>query len=125
MADMADHLLIEPMDFTYRNYRGKVEVRRVVPRGIRFGTSEWHPEPQWLLRAFDLDRQAEREFAMREMWPVDFDAISALEAEAAEKQAAATEHQRLAASAQSAAHRLRNKAKTLRRERLREAKANG
>ena len=41
------------------------------------------------------------------------------------REAAATEHQRLAASAQSAAHRLRNKAKTLRRERRREAKANG
>jgi len=55
--------------FTYRNHRGVSGVRRVQPIGVRFGTTEWHPEPQWLLRAFDLDKDAEREFAMSEIVP--------------------------------------------------------
>ena len=53
-----------PLQFTYRNYKGEVRDRTVTPLGVRFGATEWHPEPQWLLRAFDHDKQAEREFAM-------------------------------------------------------------
>ncbi|TSD89161.1 hypothetical protein FFK22_009010 [Mycobacterium sp. KBS0706] len=41
--------------------------RRAVPMSVRFGSTEWHPEPQWLLRAFDVEKQAEREFAMKDM----------------------------------------------------------
>lgn len=57
----------EPLTFTYRNYRGEIALRRVQPLAIRFGSTEWHPEPQWLLRAFDLDKGEEREFAMRDI----------------------------------------------------------
>ncbi|MDR6952331.1 hypothetical protein J2X65_001686 [Ancylobacter sp. 3268] len=53
-----------PLTFTYRNWRGETDTRRALPLGIRFGSTEWHPEPEWLLRAFDIDRQAEREFAL-------------------------------------------------------------
>lgn len=56
--------LIPALVFTYRNHRGKIAERRVRPISVRYGSTEWHPEPQWLLRAFDLDKQAEREFAM-------------------------------------------------------------
>ena len=55
--------------FTYRNHRGVSGVRRMQPIGVRFGSTEWHPEPQWLLRAFDLDKDSEREFAMSEIAP--------------------------------------------------------
>jgi len=55
--------------FTYRNHRGVSGVRRVQPISVRYGTTEWHPEPQWLMRAFDLDKDAEREFAMSEIAP--------------------------------------------------------
>lgn len=57
----------EPLSFVYRNWRGEVSQRRVRPLGIRFGSTEWHPEPQWLLRAVDLDKDEEREFAMRDI----------------------------------------------------------
>lgn len=51
----------------YTNYRGETADRRIVPIRIRFGSTEWHPEPQWLLEAFDLDRGANRAFAMRDV----------------------------------------------------------
>ena len=50
----------------YRNYRGELSERRIVPKSIRFGATEWHPEPQWLLLAHDLDKQADREFALKD-----------------------------------------------------------
>ena len=51
----------------YTNYRGKTADRRIVPRQIRFASTDWHPETQWLLDAYDLDREDERSFAMRDI----------------------------------------------------------
>jgi predicted DNA-binding transcriptional regulator YafY len=48
----------------YTNYRGETARRKIVPSSLRFGSTEFHPEPQWLLEAFDLERQAMRTFAM-------------------------------------------------------------
>lgn len=59
-----------PFVFDYTNWRGEKDRRRVIPHGMRFGSTEWHPEPQWLMKAFDLDKQADREFAMRDIQPV-------------------------------------------------------
>jgi hypothetical protein len=53
--------------FWYRNYKGAEGMRRVRPLRIRFGSSEWHPEDQWLMLAYDLENNKEREFAMRDM----------------------------------------------------------
>lgn len=58
----------EPLAVVYRNWRGETSTRRIVPLAApRFGTSEWHKEPQWLLRALDVDKGEEREFAMNDM----------------------------------------------------------
>ena len=51
----------------YTNYRGETADRRIIPIGIRFGSCEWHPEEQWLLDAFDLDRGADRSFALKDV----------------------------------------------------------
>lgn len=55
--------------FTYKNYRGEVGRRRVRARDIHvsFGATHYHPEPQIIFRAFDLDKEAVREFAMKDM----------------------------------------------------------
>jgi len=56
----------------YTNYRGETAVRKIVPIRIRFAASEWHPGEQWLMDAYDIDRQAERSFAMADIheWDV-------------------------------------------------------
>jgi len=56
----------EPLTFTYRNWRGEIAERRAIPRRVYFGATEWHPEPQWLLRALDVDKGAERDFALKD-----------------------------------------------------------
>lgn len=48
----------------YTNYRGVREIREITPIDIRWDSTAFHPEPQWLLRAFDTNSQAERSFAM-------------------------------------------------------------
>lgn len=48
----------------YRNHRGEEAVRRVLPDRIWYGSSPYHPGDQWFLKAWDFDKQAERDFAM-------------------------------------------------------------
>lgn len=74
---MLDSDLVFPLQDTgivlrvvYKNWRGEVSERKIVPKTAWFGSTQWHPEPQWILDAFDLDRQAERSFAMRDFQSV-------------------------------------------------------
>ncbi|MFZ4100006.1 MAG: WYL domain-containing protein [Chlamydiia bacterium] len=57
----------------YTNWRGERALRRIQPQSIQFGTTEWHPKPQWLLVAWDLDREALREFSLSDIhaWSVE------------------------------------------------------
>jgi predicted DNA-binding transcriptional regulator YafY len=48
----------------YTNYQGERSWRYIIPREIKLGSNEWHKEEQWLLRAYDLEKGADREFAM-------------------------------------------------------------
>lgn len=51
----------------YTNYKGETAVRKIRPERIYFGSNEWHQEEQWLLEAFDLEKNASRTFAMRDI----------------------------------------------------------
>jgi len=52
------------MQFTYKNHRGDIALRTVTSVTVFHGTTEYYPEPQWLMRAMDQDRGEERVFAM-------------------------------------------------------------
>lgn len=53
-----------PITFTYTNWRGETAQRTVVPKRIWFGSTDWHPEPGWLMTAHDLEKAADRDFAL-------------------------------------------------------------
>lgn len=57
---------------TYRNWRGETAPRRIGAMSVWFGSTEWHPEPQWFLRGLDLDKHEVRDFALRDMADVSF-----------------------------------------------------
>lgn len=63
----------ESVKLLYTNYRGETALRHVTPKKLWFGETDWHPEPQWLLEAFDHDKNADRSFAMKDIkcWFVD------------------------------------------------------
>jgi hypothetical protein len=56
----------------YTNWKGQVSWRRILPTGLMFGSTEWHPAEQWLLEAVDLDKDAPRTFAIKDIvrWEV-------------------------------------------------------
>lgn len=51
--------------FQYRNWRDEVAERHVIPQRVWWGSTEFHPIGCWLLTAYDLDRQAMRDFDIR------------------------------------------------------------
>lgn len=55
--------------FTYRNWRGEIRERHALPLTVWFGSTDYHPDPQWLMAAVDLERPdgQTRDFAMRDM----------------------------------------------------------
>jgi predicted DNA-binding transcriptional regulator YafY len=67
---MIDHIAEEKdllVQIEYTNWRGERGRRTIMPSTIRFGTSHWHKEPQWLLRGFDISKGEMREFAMKDI----------------------------------------------------------
>lgn len=49
---------------TYTNHRGETAKRRVIPWRLYYGSTQWHPQPQWMIKVWDVDRQAERDYAL-------------------------------------------------------------
>lgn len=56
------------LEFEYVNYKGDKSIRKVegLPH-MWYGSTKYHPEPQWLMTAFDTDKLALRDFAMRDI----------------------------------------------------------
>ena len=55
----------ENVFFTYANYRGETSKRHVKPIEIRFTSTKWYPEIQWLLKAYNLEKKSIREFSFK------------------------------------------------------------
>ena len=95
----------KPIRILYTNWRGETSVRRIVPwnsaggnKAMWFGTTDWHPGPQWFVSAYDLDKEDFRDFAQADIlaWgntKVDaaLDAASATDAQRAETQRGSVE----------------------------------
>lgn len=55
------------VEILYTNYRGETSRRKILPEKIWFGATDWHPEPQWLIDALDIEKGALRNFAMKDI----------------------------------------------------------
>jgi len=57
----------EIITIVYTNYKGETGIREIVPQKIWFGGTEWHPKKQWLLDAYDINKQSNRSFAIKDI----------------------------------------------------------
>ncbi len=55
------------LEFDYTNWKGVKGHREVKVVRIYFGSTDYHKEQQWLMKAFDLAKNEERVFAMKDM----------------------------------------------------------
>jgi predicted DNA-binding transcriptional regulator YafY len=49
----------------YKNHREEIAMRRIWPIKVRFGSSHYHSEPQWLLDCYDFDKLDFRTYALK------------------------------------------------------------
>lgn len=60
----------------YTNWRGERAVRQILPRELVWGCNQYHPQPQWLLRALDMEKGEGREFALCSITKISAHAFS-------------------------------------------------
>lgn len=63
----------QTLKFTYINYRNEKSVRTVIPECVHFGSTDWHKEEQWFLKAWDTEKQQHRDFALKDIITFDHD----------------------------------------------------
>jgi hypothetical protein len=68
-----DQVKPTPLKFNYKNWQGEVAIRNVMPIKIWYGHTEFYPTDRWLLKATDLDKNAERDFALESI--IEFNPI--------------------------------------------------
>jgi predicted DNA-binding transcriptional regulator YafY len=55
---------VKRVTIDYTNWRGERSIRDIMPLGMAFSRNQWHPEPQWLVYAYDIEKKETRAFAM-------------------------------------------------------------
>ena len=50
----------------YKNYRGETSLRTIIPLEFHYGLTEYHKEEQWLMKVWDLDKNAFRDYALKD-----------------------------------------------------------
>lgn len=63
----ADVVLDRAIKVIYSNWRGEKATRTIVPLSLYWGKSEWHPQEQWMIRVWDVDRNDYREYAFKDI----------------------------------------------------------
>lgn len=53
--------------FVFRNWKGRIAERRVVPINIEFTCDGYHGEAKWILHGIDIDKGVRRSFAFENM----------------------------------------------------------
>lgn len=56
-----------PLKVRYTNYRGETAVRTIIPIRFYFGSTEYHSHEQWLIVVWDVEKDAERVYALKDI----------------------------------------------------------
>ena len=51
----------------YKNWEGITAIRNIIPLKIWYGKTQWHKTSQWLIKVYDIDKKAERDYAMKDI----------------------------------------------------------
>jgi predicted DNA-binding transcriptional regulator YafY len=54
----------EEVEILYKNWKGNLRFRVIIPKMVWHGGTKWHPEDQWLLKAYDVEDMVIKDFAM-------------------------------------------------------------
>jgi len=55
------------LTFVYKNWKNETNIRSVIPEKMWYGSTDFHKEEQWFLKAFDIEKSADRDFAVKDI----------------------------------------------------------
>jgi predicted DNA-binding transcriptional regulator YafY len=58
---------VPPLFFKYTNWEGKTAIRKVIPIKLWYGHTDYHKNDTWLLKATDVEKNAERDFSVNDI----------------------------------------------------------
>lgn len=50
----------------YTNYRGETRVREIIPLNVLFKSTRYHPELQYMLECFDVEKNEIRIYSLKD-----------------------------------------------------------
>ena len=67
------NIIGKPVKILYTNWKGKTGYRNIIPKKIEFKSTDWHKEKQWILDSYDLDKELDRGFALKDIikWNIE------------------------------------------------------
>ena len=60
----------QPVSFSYVNYKGVFKRRKAILQAVYWGSNKWHSKDQWLVIGWDLEKQEERTYALKDIMDV-------------------------------------------------------
>lgn len=51
----------------YTNWKEETSKRTIIPHSIEFTSNQWHTQEQWILKAWDIEKEDYRHFAMKDI----------------------------------------------------------
>ena len=57
----------EVVKILYTNWKNETRYRIIKPISIEFKATEWHKDEQWILNAVDIEKNAMRGFAIKDI----------------------------------------------------------
>ena len=67
VSEISSKAQANPIKVRYTNYRGETAVRLIIPLRFSFGSTEYHPHEQWLLEVWDVEKNALRVYALKDI----------------------------------------------------------
>jgi len=56
-----------PIKVKYKNWKGEIGIRTIIPLKVHYGSSDFHLQNQWLMDVWDCDKDAQRTYAMMDI----------------------------------------------------------
>ena len=56
-----------PLKVKYKNWKGEIGTRSIIPARVYYGHTDYHKEDQWLMDVWDVDKGAPRTYAMMDI----------------------------------------------------------
>jgi len=56
-----------PIKVKYKNWQGQIGIRTIIPLPVHYGHTDFHSHDQWLLDVWDVEKDAQRTYALMDI----------------------------------------------------------